>query len=63
MACAADAPQWAVGGDTFVVGCRIPDSTVYPEFNALNPDMADPRYCTENGVYEPGCGIMVRRYE
>jgi inositol oxygenase len=62
MACASDGPQWAVGGDTFVVGCRIPDSTVYPEFNELNPDMKDPRYTSENGVYSPGCGIMNLRF-
>lgn len=44
-------PQWALGGDTFVVGCRIPDCCVYPEFNGLNPDMADPVYSTEHGIY------------
>ena len=27
-------------------GCRIPDCVVFPEFNELNPDMADPRYNT-----------------
>jgi len=35
----ANGQQWALGGDTFVVGCRIPDSIVFPEFNSLNPDM------------------------
>jgi inositol oxygenase len=54
----ASGDQWALGGDTWVVGAKIPDCTVYPEFNRLNADMADPRYNTENGVYEPGCGIM-----
>lgn len=62
MGCAADGPQWAVGGDTFVVGCRIPDSAVYAEFNALNPDMSTPAYSSENGVYEPHCGIMNLRF-
>jgi inositol oxygenase len=50
--------QWALGGDTFVVGCQIPDdAVVFPEFNALNPDMHDSRYNTEYGVYTPNCGL------
>ncbi len=53
----AEGPQWALGGDTWVVGCRIPDCTILPHLNTLNPDMQDERYNTENGIYEPGCGI------
>lgn len=50
--------QWALGGDTFVVGCRIPDdAVVFPQFNALNPDMQHPVYQTEHGIYEPFCGL------
>lgn len=50
--------QWALGGDTFVVGCEIPaDAVVFPEFNALNPNMNDSRYNTKNGVYEEQCGL------
>lgn len=50
--------QWALGGDTFVVGCKIPDdAVVFPQFNILNPDMADPRYNTLYGMYEPHCGL------
>lgn len=50
--------QWALGGDTFVVGCRIPDEAVIlPELNKLNPDMQNPCFNTECGIYEPGCGI------
>lgn len=53
-----DGKQWALGGDTFVVGCRIPDEAVIlPELNKLNPDMQDSRYNTDCGMYEPGCGI------
>ena len=53
-----DGIQWALGGDTFVVGCEIPhDAVVFPEFNHLNPDMSDPRYNTECGIYEPHCGL------
>eukprot|EP00816_Leptocylindrus_hargravesii_P012885 CAMPEP_0196825746 /NCGR_PEP_ID=MMETSP1362-20130617/93234_1 /TAXON_ID=163516 /ORGANISM="Leptocylindrus danicus, Strain CCMP1856" /LENGTH=304 /DNA_ID=CAMNT_0042206231 /DNA_START=573 /DNA_END=1488 /DNA_ORIENTATION=+ len=50
--------QWALGGDTFVVGCQIPDdAVVFPEFNRLNPDMQDSRYNTKYGIYQPHCGI------
>ena len=31
--------QWGVVGDTFIVGCEIPNKCIYPEFNKLNPDM------------------------
>lgn len=53
----AEGPQWALGGDTWVVGCRIPDCAVFPEFNSLNPDMSNPEYNTELGIYEPHCGM------
>eukprot|EP01032_Pedospumella_encystans_P013532 gene13532-15574_t len=49
--------QWALGGDTWVAGCRIPDCTVMPEFNKLNPDMANDKYNTELGIYQPNCGL------
>lgn len=50
--------QWALGGDTFVVGCLIPDdAVVFPEFNQFNPDMQDSRYNTKYGIYQPHCGI------
>jgi inositol oxygenase len=50
--------QWALGGDTFVVGCEIPDeAVVFPEFNDLNPDMHNEKYNTKNGMYEPHCGL------
>ena len=53
----SQAEQWGLVGDVFVVGARLPETAVYPEFNALNPDMTDPRYNTELGRYEPGCGL------
>ncbi|RHY33546.1 hypothetical protein DYB32_002062 [Aphanomyces invadans] len=53
----ADGDQWSLGGDTWVVGCAIPDTTVFPEFNALNPDMQNPAYNTPFGIYEPKCGF------
>ena len=49
--------QWGLVGDIFVVGCRLPETLVYPEFNELNPDMHDPRYNTELGIYKRGCGL------
>ncbi|SFW73472.1 inositol oxygenase [Sinomicrobium oceani] len=53
----SQAEQWGLVGDVFVVGCALPDTCVYPEFNALNKDMQDPRYNTHLGIYKPGCGI------
>jgi inositol oxygenase len=50
-------PQWAVVGDTFVTGCRFSEKIVFPQFFADNPDTHDPRYQSDNGVYEPGCGL------
>jgi len=63
----AEGPQWALGGDTWAVGCALPTGearpgVVFPEFSALNPDMADPRYNTKNGMYEEGCGIDALRF-
>lgn len=55
--------QWALGGDTFVVGCRIPDEAVIlPQYNRLNPDMKDPRYNTDHGIYEPHCGLDALKF-
>ena len=53
----SQAEQWGMVGDVFVVGCKLPSSCVYPEFNALNPDMNDERYNTATGIYEEGCGL------
>jgi inositol oxygenase len=49
--------QWGLVGDVFVVGCALPSTTVYPEFNQLNPDMQQSQYATETGIYQPGCGL------
>lgn len=51
------AEQWSIVGDTFVVGCKLPDSTVYPEFNSLSPDARFPERQSELGIYEQGCGL------
>ena len=49
--------QWATVGDTFVVGCKLPDSLIFSEFNAENPDMQDEVMKTECGVYGRNCGL------
>lgn len=49
--------QWSIVGDTFVVGCALPDKVIFPQFNAANPDMANPELSTETGMYAPGCGL------
>ena len=40
-----------------VVGCKIPDASVFPDFNSLNPDMSSSVYSSENGIYSEGCGL------
>lgn len=50
-------PQWAVVGDTFPVGCRYSEKIVYYEAFQQNPDWHNERYQSENGIYEPGCGL------
>jgi len=52
-------PQWAVVGDIFPVGCKFKHCPKlrYPHFFELNPDNDDPRYNTELGIYEEGCGL------
>ena len=55
--CLFGEPQWAVVGDTFPVGCRWSPKIVFSEFFRDNPDTANPEYQTENGIYEPGCGL------
>ncbi|XP_055343989.1 inositol oxygenase-like [Paramacrobiotus metropolitanus] len=51
-------PQWAVTGDTFVVGCEFVNSIVFRSdtFNH-NPDGCNPKYNTKYGMYRPNCGL------
>jgi inositol oxygenase len=56
----ADEPQWALGGDTFVVGEPLPACAVYPELNALNPDEKDAAVAA--GIYAPRAGVMQLEY-
>jgi inositol oxygenase len=55
--CLFGEPQWAVVGDTFPAGCRWSSKIVYPQFFQHNPDSTIPEYQTDNGIYEPGCGL------
>jgi len=57
MLCFYEEPQWAVVGDTFPVGCAFSDKTVFSEYFAANPDASDPRYNSDLGMYEEGCGF------
>ena len=50
-------PTWAVVGDTYVVGCKFPETIVYYETMKLNPDYNDIRYNTTNGIYQEKCGL------
>lgn len=55
----ASGQQWALGGDTWVVGAPIPEKgIVFPQFSHLNPDMKDARYNSGLGMYKEKEGIM-----
>ena len=49
--------QWGIVGDTFVVGCSLPEKIVFPEFNKENPDMKKSLYKTKLGIYTENCGL------
>jgi len=55
--CLFGEPQWAVVGDTFPVGCRWSPKIVHSRFFRDNPDAQVPEYQTEDGIYEPACGL------
>ncbi len=50
-------PDWAVVGDTFVVGCEYSKKMVYYDLIKENPDFNNPKYNTKYGIYEQKCGI------
>lgn len=49
--------QWAIVGDTFVTGCKIPDEMIFSEYNNLNPEMNKSETNTELGIYKKNCGL------
>ena len=54
----AGAAQWGLSGDTWAVGCALPECAVFRRFGSHNPDATDPRYASETGMYVPGCGVQ-----
>ncbi|XP_063923890.1 inositol oxygenase [Zophobas morio] len=51
-------PQWAVVGDTFVVGCEWDNDIVYRDTSFVdNVDGNNPKYNTKYGMYKPNCGL------
>lgn len=50
-------PNWAIVGDTFVVGCKIPETVVY--YDILNDILKDhPDFNNdEMGIYNKNCGL------
>jgi len=51
------APQWAVVGDIFPVGCAFSPSIVFPQHFKHNPDTSDPRFSSPQGVYGSHCSL------
>ena len=49
--------QYGVSGDTFIIGCKLSNKLVLPEYNSLNPDMKNEEYNTDIGIYKPNCGF------
>ena len=49
-----DEPNYSVVGDTFVVGCKFPESIVYYDTLKANEDFG---MFSENGIYEENCGL------
>ena len=49
--------QWAIVGDTFIVGCALPEKIIFPEFNKENNDITNPIYNSKYGIYKPNCGL------
>jgi len=59
----ADEPQWALGGDTWVVGAPLPASAVHADLNALNPDARDAAInASPTGIYAERVGMMNVEY-
>lgn len=55
--CLWDEPQWAVVGDTFPVGCKFSEKIVFYDAFKENPDISNPVYQTELGIYRKHCGL------
>ncbi len=55
--CLFGEPQWAVGGDTFPLGCAFSEKIVFSEFFAANPDARVSDYRTRLGIYPEHGGL------
>lgn len=51
-------PPWAVVGDTYVVGCKFPQTIVYYKTMLENPDINNPVFSSKLGIYKEQCGIQ-----
>ena len=49
-------PNWSVVGDTFVLGCELPECIVYYDTLKDNPDFENPNF-KGTGIYKKGCGL------
>tara|TARA_Y100000385_G_scaffold123502_1_gene128396 strand:- start:3243 stop:4046 length:804 start_codon:yes stop_codon:yes gene_type:complete len=49
--------QWGIVGDTFITGCKIPSTCVYPEFNNLLSIYIPDIEKTKMGIYTKNCGL------
>jgi inositol oxygenase len=45
--------QWGIVGDTYILGCKIPNTIVYPEFNKDQPNKTE----SILGIYDKNCGL------
>lgn len=59
--------QWGMVGDTYILGCRLRNNKVYPEFDKLCPDMItninndlniENKLSTDIGIYSEHCGLQ-----
>ena len=50
-------PQWAVVGDTYPTGLRFSESITYAKYLQNNPDVHNPAFESDYGIYKPGIGL------
>ena len=48
--------QWGLVGDTFILGHRIPNTVILPQYNDLNADHLKYKN-SKYGSYQPHCGL------
>ena len=49
----SESTQWGLVGDTFILGCPIPNTIIFPEFSSLS----NSKYKHNYGLYYPQCGL------